>query len=144
MVQERLGWLASLSGLLQHGRSAFCYDCQRTRAFVLVESSVEIKRNSQKKVYQQQGCEGGAVLVETRDITDFLCLHLDSVYLDSVGSGYLLFAPTGVPLFQIDRVGSYSHKYTVMYKNAIFLKLFSGVVGGAICCGLDGLTGCQA
>ena len=71
-----------------------------------VESSVEVKRNSQKKDYQQQGCEGGAVFVELGDITDLDRFCLGCFHLDGVGAGYLLFAPTGVPLFKIDGIGA--------------------------------------
>ena len=116
---------------------------QRTLAFVLVESSVEIKRNSQKKVYQQQGCEGGAVFVETGNITDLLCFYFYVFYLNGVGAYYLLFAPYSMPFLQIDRVGSYSHKYTIVEIDAVALELDGGVVGGAVGGGLDGLTGCQ-
>ena len=37
---------------------------------------------------------------------DFLCFNLYCFHLDGVGEGYLLFAPTGVPLFKINSVGT--------------------------------------
>ena len=48
-----------------------------------------------------------------------------------------------MPLFKINRVGSYSDKYAVVEIDAVALCLCGGVVGGAVGGGLDGLTGCQ-
>ena len=106
-----------------------------------MESSVEVKRNSQKKEYQQQSCEGGAVFIETGDIADFLCLYFYVFYLDGVGACYLLFPPSCMPLLQIDRVGSYSYKYTIVEIDAVAPEVGGGVVSGATCGGLHGLTG---
>ena len=117
---------------------------QRTLIFFsLVESFVEIKRNSHKKVYQQQSCEGGAVLIETRDIADFLCFYFYVFYLDGVGACYFFFPPSCMPLLKIDRVGSDSHEYTVVEIDAVALCLCGDVVRCAVCGGLHGLTGCQ-
>ena len=52
---------------------------------------------------------------------DFLCFYFYVFYLDGVSSGYFLFSPSCVPLLQIDRVGSYSDKYTVVEIDAVML-----------------------
>ncbi len=111
---------------------------------MLVESLIKPKHKLYKQKYQQQGCEGGAVFVETGDIADFLCFCFYVFYLDGVCAYYLLFPPSCVPLLKIDRVGSYSDKYTVVEIDAVALDFSGGVVVGAVCCGLDGLTGGQS
>ena len=102
---------------------------------------MEVKRNSQKKEYQQQSCEGGAVFIETRDITDLDGISFGVFYLDGVGEvNYSVFV-SGVPLFEIDRIGSYSDKNTITEVDAVAPEFGGGVVGGA-CGGLHGLTSC--
>ena len=44
-----------------------------------MESSVEIKRNSQKKDKKQDDCKGTAVLVKARDVTDLDGLGADDL-----------------------------------------------------------------
>ena len=95
-----------------------------------MESSVEVKRNSQKKDYQQQGCEDSAVLVELGDITDFLCFHLYAFHLDGVGADGLAVAPTGVPLLQIDGIGTDADKNAVVEIDAVAVGVGGGVVTG--------------
>ena len=70
-------------------------------------------------------------------------LGFGGFYLDGVSAGYFLFSPSCVPLFKINRVGSYSDKYAVVEIDAVALYLCGGVVGGAVGGGLDGLTGGQ-
>ena len=111
---------------------------------MLVESLIKSKHKLYKQKYQQQGCEGGAVFVETGDIADFLCFYFYVFYLDGVCACYLLFPPSCVPLLKIDRIGSYSDKYTVVEIDAVAQDLCSDVVGGAVCCCLDGLAGGQS
>ena len=133
----RLNTLRSLKRLVPP-----LFPCEHSSVGTLlwVESSVEVKRNSQKKVYQQQGCEGGAVLIETGDIADLDGIGFGGFYLDGVGEvNYSVFV-SGVPLFEIDRIGSYSDKNTIMEVDAVALELGGGVVSGA-CGGLHGLTG---
>lgn len=110
---------------------------------MLVESLIKPKHKLYKQKYQQKGCEGGAVFVETGDIADFLCFYFYVFYLDGVCACYLLFPPSCVPLLKIDRVGSYSDKYTVVEIDAVALCLCVDVVRCAVCGGLHGLTGCQ-
>ena len=106
-----------------------------------MESSVEVKRNSQKKEYQQQSCEGGAVFIETGDIADLDGIGFGGFYLDGVGEvNYSVFV-SGVPLFEIDCIGSYSYKYTIVEIDAVAPEVGGGVVSGATCGGLHGLTG---
>ena len=76
-------------------------------------------------------------------MADFLCFYLYDFDLDGVSSGYFLFSPSCVPLLQIDRVGSDSHKYTVVEIDAVALCLCVDVVRCAVCGGLHGLTGGQ-
>ena len=111
--------------------------------FLLVESLIKHKCKSYKQEYQQQSCEGGAVLVKLGDITDLYGLYFGGFYLNGVGASNLLFSPFCMPLLQIDRVGSYSDKYTVVEIDAVAPDLRSGVVDGAVGGGLDGLTGGQ-
>ena len=86
-----------------------------------VESLIKPKHKLYKQKYQQNGCEGGAVLVKLGDIADFLCFYFYVFYLDGVSSGYFLFSPSCVPPFKIDRVGSDSDKYTVVEIDAVAL-----------------------
>ena len=48
-----------------------------------------------------------------------------------------------MPLFKINRVGSYSDKYTVVEIDAVAPEVGGDVVLGGVGGGLDGLTGCQ-
>ena len=108
-----------------------------------VESLIKPKHKLYKQKYQQKGCEGDAVFVEARDIADLDGLGFGGFYLDGVSACNLLFSPSSMPFLQIDRVGSYSHKYTVVEIDAVAPELGGGVVGGAVGGGLDGFTGCQ-
>ena len=90
-----------------------------------VESLIKPKHKLYKQKYQQNGCEGGAVLIETRDIADLDGFGLGGFYLDGVSAYYFLFSPFCMPLLQIDRVGSYSDKYTVVEIDAVALCLLA-------------------
>ena len=109
-----------------------------------MESLIKPKHKLYKQKYQQNGCEGGAVFIETRDITDFLCFYFYVFYLDGVSSGNFLFSPSCVPLLQIDGVGTDADKNAVMKINAVAADLVCDVVLCGVGGGLDGLTGCQA
>ena len=56
-------------------------------------------------------------------MADFLCFYLYAFDLDGVSAGYFLFAPSCVPLLQIDRVGSDSHEYTVVEIDAVAVEM---------------------
>ena len=93
-----------------------------------VESLIKPKHILYKQKYQQNGCEGGAVFVETWDITDFLCFYFYVFYLDGVSADGLTVAPTGVPLLQIDSICTDADKNAVVEKDAVALHLRGGVV----------------
>ena len=93
-----------------------------------MESSVEVKRNSQEKEYQQQGCEGGAVFVELGDITDFLCFYPYAFNLDGVGADGLAVAPPCMPFLQIDGIGTDADKNAVVEIDAVAVGVGGGVV----------------
>ena len=52
---------------------------------LLVDFIIKPKRKLYKQEYQQQGCEGGALLVELGNITDLDGVGFDGFYLDGVG-----------------------------------------------------------
>lgn len=103
-------------------------------AFGLLETLIKPKRKFYKQEYQQQGCKDGAVFVELGDIADLHCFGLGGFYLDGVGLGYFSITPTGMPLFQVNRVRSDSNKDAVMEIDTVALELGGGVVT-CCCCG---------
>ena len=82
---------------------------------------VKEKHKLDKQEEKQQNCKGGAILIKTWNVADLDGFGLGGFYLDGVSSGYFLFSPSCVPPFKIDRVGSYSDKYTVVEIDAVAL-----------------------
>ena len=67
----------------------------------------------------------------------------DDLVCYCVGSYSLTVAPTGVPLLQIDGIGTDVDKNAVVEIEAVAANLVCNVVLGGVGGGLHGLTGCQ-